>query len=167
MGQRGKKVRTSKALILANRRAQELCDLRVAGKSLEEAAEIVGYPSASGAQVAITAYLKNVKNQCAKGVREIYYLRLEKLHEAYYEKAMDGDIESAKLVAKTMEQGAKLLGLNAPTQQTTVNIVDSAFIGMGDKELNQVLKNLSLEDLTDLGTQSKDLDAIDVDFEES
>lgn len=106
-----------------DRKANAALDLRLAGYSWEEVAEIVGYPDARAAQVnierALEAHLKEDERSQGR-MRDMAGRRLERLLRAVWHKAIDPEspeqMAAQDRARQVISQYSKLYGLDAPTE---------------------------------------------------
>lgn len=107
---------TSGKMIEAKRKQREAVQLRVAGASLAQIAERVGYSHASGAHQAITAALREMlPDQERADARRLELAKLDRLEMAAWPNALSGDDRAATTILRCVGMRAKLLGLEAPT----------------------------------------------------
>lgn len=107
------------------RKANAAIELKLAGYSWEDIAEIMGYPDAQRAQVALeTALEKQLATdpQMRAKLREYTGRRLERLLRAVWAKAIDPS-HAEQMVAHqralaVIDRHSKLYGLDAPTEVT-------------------------------------------------
>jgi len=111
--------RTSAVAIKRARLKQRLLDHRLAGLSVRQAAEKVGV-SKSEAQRLLDAALADVQpeQRAVKKIRATSLLRLDQMLLGLWMRARKGDEKAVAQVLRIEERRAKLVGSDAPTQQT-------------------------------------------------
>jgi hypothetical protein len=125
---------------LVESRAEAAYQLKIAGRSLSEIADELGYRSDVEVAHALKqrfAYEAQFLSEAGRtSLIQLEYARLEALHTAYYQGAIAGDREDAKLVLATHDRRVKLLQLDAvdtATQGHTVLVVSGAEQSYVDK----------------------------------
>ena len=115
-----RKTRASKRQTLAVRqRQQQAIGLRMAGATIKQIAEQLGYASESGAYKAIMRELEATTQQMSgstEAVRQIELKRLDSMQFPQWQGVMAGDQQAVTTVLKIQERRASLLGLDAPNQ---------------------------------------------------
>jgi len=115
-----RKTRASKRQTLAVRqRQQQAIGLRMAGATIKQIAEQLGYASESGAYKAIMRELEATTQQMSgstEAVRQIELKRLDSMQFPQWQGVMAGDQQAVTTVLKIQERRASLLGLDAPKQ---------------------------------------------------
>jgi hypothetical protein len=71
--------------------------------------------SPTTARKLILGALEDVKHEAADIMRTLEGERLNELQSAYWDSAVGGDVNAARVILRIMETRAKLFGLNAPT----------------------------------------------------
>lgn len=109
-----------------DRKANAAIQLRIAGASWDEVAQVIGYPTARAALVATERALeKELRDESKDAVRQLTAKRLDRLLRAVWPKAIDGENpEQLPAVGKAREIIAdfrKLHGLDAPTEISVHN----------------------------------------------
>lgn len=104
-----------------DRKANAAVQMRIAGASWDEIAEVIGYPSGRDALVATERALeKELRDLSKDSMRQMAGRRLERLLRGVWPKAIDPDNpEQLPAVGKAREIIAdhrKLFGLDAPTE---------------------------------------------------
>lgn len=96
-------------------RRERAFSMRIAGKTYAEIAEALDYVDRGSAFRAVDAALsaRMVPDDVAEHYRILQLERLERLIEAHYPAAMDGDVKRSELMLKIMERQSRLLGLDA------------------------------------------------------
>lgn len=110
---------TSDKAIEAARKQGQAVQLRIAGASLAQIAERVGYADPSGAHRAITAALREMlPEQDRAEARRLEIAKLDRLEMAAWNRALGGDEpdKAAATILRCIGMRAKLLGLEAPAQ---------------------------------------------------
>lgn len=108
---------TSGKAVVAAQRQRDAVQLRIAGASLQQIAERVGYAHASGAHQAITAALRQMlPEQERADARRLELAKLDRLEMAAWPQALAGDDRAAGTILRCIDRRAKLLGLDAPAQ---------------------------------------------------
>lgn len=95
---------------------RQALELRKAGASFDAIARQLGYADKSGAYRAVTRALDGVLNEAAEELRALDAERLDRLLLAVWQPALGGDHKAMDRALRILEQRARLLGLNAPTQ---------------------------------------------------
>lgn len=95
-------------------RAQESLELRRQGKTWQEIADDLGYADRSGARKAVERLLDRTEFESVDEFRVLESDRLDALHQAHWDKAINGDVKATELVLKISAQRCRLLGLNRP-----------------------------------------------------
>jgi hypothetical protein len=95
-------------------------ELRRAGVAYDVIAQNLGYTGASGAWTAVQRALKRTLREAgAEQVRDQELDRLDRMQQAVWGRALQGDLPAVGTVLRIMERRAKMLGLDAPV---TANI---------------------------------------------
>ena len=95
---------------------RQALELRKAGASFDAIARQLGWADKSGAYRAVTRALAAVLNEDAEDLRALDAERLDRLLLAVWKPALDGDGKAWDRALRLLDQRARLLGLNAPTQ---------------------------------------------------
>lgn len=106
--------KTSPETAAAKVRAAQAMELRLAGKTFDEIAQIVGYAGKQGAYDAVKRSLDAIIREPAEELRKADLERLDRLWTTPYQQAQTGDMHAVATCLKLMERRAKLLGLDAP-----------------------------------------------------
>lgn len=95
-------------------REAKVLELRQDGLSFAAIAEHpeVKLHDKSGAYVTYKRALARVHQPAATEIRELQNQRLERLHAAWWPKAIDGDFQAFTAIVRTMERSARLNGLD-------------------------------------------------------
>jgi transcriptional regulator len=94
-------------------------ELRLAGGTLKQIADALGYASPSGAAQAIVSALRKRVAEVVDDHRQVEYLRLEAMWMAIYPAAKRGDLAAIDRAVKIMTRRAKLLGLDVDRSNAT------------------------------------------------
>lgn len=97
-------------------RDRRAVDLAVAGMSLVQIAETLGYADKSGPSRAIHRALNRQEAAAVGEFRDLENARLDRLQAAWWTKAIGGDRHAALIVLRVFERRAKLNGLDQPQQ---------------------------------------------------
>lgn len=106
---------TGKQRVQQNMRVTKAMDLRAKGHTWAEIAKLAGYNRMQSAQAAVKLAMDRQEHESADNLRAVELARLERLHRAWYSKALDGDKDAAGVILRTSERRCKLMGLDAPT----------------------------------------------------
>jgi hypothetical protein len=96
---------------------RQVLELRIANARWEDIATIVGYASAGAAYNAYARALKRTLQEPSDEIRQQERERLDRLGNAVYRQAIQGDVRAIQTMLKIMERRAKLLGLDSPIKQ--------------------------------------------------
>jgi hypothetical protein len=114
--------------------------LRREGRTWQDIAQVVGYASASGAS---DAYARASNRVVAEGIDELRALesdRLDALHRAVWDKALEGDYKALEIVLKVMERRSRLLGLDLPARKQ-LEVTSPGYTPEGiDAELQRLIR---------------------------
>ena len=91
-------------------------ELRKAGASYEQIAEMLGYRSKSGAYKAVSLALRDLLREPADSVRKLELSRLDDMLMGIWPRVRSGDVLAIDRALKLAERRAKLLGLDAPVK---------------------------------------------------
>jgi hypothetical protein len=115
---------------LVQSRAAAAYQLKMAGRSLREIADDLGYASDVEVAHAITVRMKYEAKFLSEagrtGLIQLVMDRLEALHQAYWQGALAGDREDAKFVLSVIDRLVRLGQLDSidtQTQQTQVLVI--------------------------------------------
>lgn len=97
-------------------RQRKAMDLRIAGATLEQIAQQLGYADASGAYRAICRGLVETQRPAADELRELESRRLDRLLLAVWQQALAGDLKAVETARRLLDQRARLWGLNMPVK---------------------------------------------------
>lgn len=100
-------------VIAARERANKAVQLRLAGMTLSQIAETLGYAGPSGAHHAIRATLERNEAESVDDLRRVHRARLNRLLAGVWPRASQGDKDAMQSAARVMDQIAKLDGLYA------------------------------------------------------
>jgi len=106
---------------------RRVLELRRAGVTYEEIANLTGYATAQGAYLAYNRALKRtLVDAGAQEAREMELDRLDKLQRSCWARALNGDDKAVDRVLRIMEHRARYLGLYAPTKVQMETVVYDA-----------------------------------------
>ena len=102
---------------------KRVLELRRAGATYDQIAQAVGYATPQGALLAYKRALARTLNEAgAAELREMELDRLDRLQQAVWPTAVQGDLPSLDRVLKIMHQRALYLGLYAPVKAQVESI---------------------------------------------
>jgi hypothetical protein len=107
------KRRATKQALAALDREVAALELRRAGWTYDVIARRLGYSNRSGAWHAVRAGLTATLVEPADALRTLELERLDALHAAIWDKAIQGDLASTDRVLNIMKRRSALLGLDA------------------------------------------------------
>lgn len=120
--------------------AQKALDLRISGNSWATVANQLGYKDESGARHAATRLLDRTDHELADEFRSIEGARLQKLLSAYWQKALDGDLDSAVYCLRVIDRRAKLFGLDMPVRVAVQGVVsDEEYVRQARGLMEQIM----------------------------
>jgi len=99
----------------AHERQLKALNLRKSGLGYEKIAQQLGYADHSGAYRAVMAVLERREREPAERVRDLELERLDRMIEALWPRAEQGELAVMDRVLKIMERRAKYAGLDRPT----------------------------------------------------
>ncbi len=105
----------SKTSVKTIRQVERQCravELRVAGRTLKQIADVLGYASPSGAAQAIEAALRKRVAEPVDHLRDVENARLDAMWTGIYPAAKRGNLAAIDRAIKIMTRRAKLLGLD-------------------------------------------------------
>src|SRR4051812_10703001 len=118
---------------LVKTRAEQAYEMKLAGKTLSQIADGLGYRSTTEVAHAIKERFQVeaqfITEDTRSGMIQIEMDRLERLHAAYWESAMAGDREDAKFILAVHDKRVKigqLDSMNTATQGATVLVISGA-----------------------------------------
>ncbi len=150
-------------LAAADKRRRAL-ELRLAGATLEQIAQQVGYKTRSGVSDAIKTALRLSLQEPAEELRAVESARYEQMLKVLWPRILRGELDAFPHVLRVMKQRAELLGLNEPVrvniQALVMEIGRDA--GMSSAEIRALADNVrgTLDD----ARASTASDVIDADF---
>lgn len=108
-------IANAKAVARAERDAKAL-ELRKAGSTFQQIADVCGYANAPRAHEAVTKAIRAIPREAAVEVRALELERLDRLTLAVWDAARNGDRGAIDTVLRLMQRRSRLLGLdlNAP-----------------------------------------------------
>lgn len=120
----------------AERRLEAL-QMRRAGHTYAEIGEALGV-NPSRAHAIVQTTLRNMLREPADDVRQMEDTRLDSMLRALWGRIEHGDVAAISAALRIMERRARLLGLDAPTQQQVVTEVQVVFTDDPVAESNAV-----------------------------
>lgn len=93
-------------------REQQVLQLRRQGYTWNQISHQVGYRSPSGSRDAYMRAMQRILVEDVESLRALEYDRLEHLHQAHWENAIQGDIRATEIILKISERRCKLLALD-------------------------------------------------------
>lgn len=122
----------------------KVLELRRAGGTWDEIAQLVGYTDASAARKAYLRVTDRNLRETAEDVRDLELSRLDRLMAPYWGPATrEGDKKAAELILKIMDRRARLMGLDAP-QKSQVEVVTYDGNIDFDAEIDRLKQQLSI-----------------------
>ena len=116
----GRKTRASKRQSIAVRqRGQQAISLRMAGATVKQIADQLGYASEAGAYKAIMRELEQTAqdmSESTEAVRQLELKRLDQMQFPIWPSVIAGDQGAIGTALRIQERRASLLGLDAPKQ---------------------------------------------------
>lgn len=113
---------SSPRMIKARKRAQAALETRLEGKSWREVAREHKYASVSSAYDAVMQEVRDAPAEAREELRSIMDMQLDAVIEELWPRFKAGDHEAGRLLVRTLERRAKLLGLDAITDADYVAI---------------------------------------------
>lgn len=110
-----KPVSRKREIDVQQRRVQAI-RLRACGRTYEEIARELGYSDRSSARRCVVAALKSDLHEAVEEMRALQGVRLDLVLNAFWDKAMAGDMGAARIVLRVIEQQCNLFGLFAATK---------------------------------------------------
>jgi hypothetical protein len=126
-GSRQAQSRTSSGMIAAVELNRRIFALRRAGKTLREIGEEVGMKFQTVSRI-ITDYILETARltaEDAETLRQIELDRLDQLHQAHWDKAIDGGKSATELILRIMDQRDKYKGLDVHKQSSVQSSGDA------------------------------------------
>ncbi|WP_432559264.1 hypothetical protein [Granulicoccus sp. GXG6511] len=96
---------------LAQARRAKAVELRMAGKTYQQIADLLGYANKGTVHRILTNALTEHEVDSIDELRFLEAQRLDAVQAAYWDQAMKGDYKAARIVLRIMDQRARLLGL--------------------------------------------------------
>ena len=116
----GRKTRASRRTsIAARQRGQEAIKLRMAGATIADIANQLGFSNESGAYKAIIRELERTAKdmgESTEAVRQVVLKRLDQMLLTVWSDVLNGDNAAVQTALRIEERRASLLGLDAPKQ---------------------------------------------------
>lgn len=106
----------------ASARAAEALELRLSGLGYAEIAERLGYSDKSGAWRAVEGELREIRREKATEAVDIDITRLDKVLNAVWQKALDGDPVAIDRVLKVLDRRAKYFDLDGRADSTSAEL---------------------------------------------
>lgn len=133
----------SSAMLAKIQLTREAIELRKKGDDLPAIAEKLGVSVAEVRRSIETAVagLESAQAEEAATLREIELMRLDALHKVYFEKALRGDVRSARMCLDLMASRARLAGLNKPIQVEQRHIIEEQ---VSDDQLRKLMEEAYL-----------------------
>ena len=110
--------------VRAHDRHLQALELRKAGCTYQQIAEQLGYANAKGAHKAVASALKATLREPADALRELELARLDTMLLALWRKVQAGDEHAIDRALKISERRARLLGLDAPAEPLTLELIE-------------------------------------------
>ena len=129
-GQSTSVARTRRTVALA--RGAEALELRLAGNSFEQIASRLDYSDKSGAWRAVEGELRKVRHEHAAEAVALDLARLDKVLNAVWSKAMDGDPVAIDRVLKVIERRAKYFDLDGRASSTSDQLLAAQELAHAD-----------------------------------
>ena len=127
-------------------KAEEAVKLRVAGMQYGAIAERLGYRDESGPRKAVDKLLTRVDYEQVAELRQIEGRRLDQLQQAHWVAALQGNINSARIVLGVIDRRMKLFGLVAPVRvQVGPEMTDVEFANT----LSELIDSLGIDGLAE------------------
>lgn len=113
--------------LLDEQRRLQILNMRVAGFSHSQIAQAVHLSPNNISQIIAKELAKTraLADQALEDLRSLEVARLDEAVRALWPKAMTGHPRSIEIILKVMERRAKLLGLDAPERQVTLDLTES------------------------------------------
>lgn len=106
--------KTGSKAIQALERSMKALELRKAGATYENIAQMLGYSSKSTAFSAVNRLMQTAKREGSKEAFEIELRRLDDLFMTLWPLARQGEMPAIDRCLRIMERRAKMLGIDAP-----------------------------------------------------
>lgn len=111
-------------------------ELRKAGLPYAQIADALGFASASSAYRTVMRALARNQSEQVEELRMIEGARLDRMQQAVWQRAVQGDLHTIDRVLRIMDRRARLFGLDAP-QKVSVNTDEV------DAQIEQLLAELA------------------------
>ena len=102
--------------IEAIEKQKQALELRMAGRTWQEIANVLGYKDHSGAVRAVEAALSHTLEAPSAHYRALTLERLTKVLQVFWPTMLQGSPDAARTVLHTIADNRKLMGLDAPVQ---------------------------------------------------
>ena len=135
--------KTSRRNLTRAERRRQAVELRIEGHTFEVIGRIMGI-NRSNAYRLVKSELDQINKETresAEGLRALEAMRLDSLHRAMWDKAIDGNFQAVDRVLKIMSRRAKLLGLDKPAQERVVAAIKPDD-GILDDEMSEKLMEI-------------------------
>lgn len=106
--------KTGSKAIIAQERSLKALELRKAGATYENIAQMLGYSSKSTAFTAVNRLMQGTKREASKEAFEIEMRRLDDLFMTLWPLARQGELGAIDRCLRIMESRRKMMGLDAP-----------------------------------------------------
>jgi hypothetical protein len=106
--------KTSPRRLEAHGKHARAIQLRIAGATLQQIADELGYAGPSGAHEAIQRGLDKTMRPGADELRDLYSSRLDRLLLGIWDKASKGNLLAVDRAVRVIDRMAKLHGVDAP-----------------------------------------------------
>jgi pyridoxal/pyridoxine/pyridoxamine kinase len=103
----------------------DIIQQRISGRSVRAIAKAAGIAVAEVNRVLDRFTVDTVSDQARRHTLALELARMDLMEQVYFSRAMNGDVQSAQLVAKLTERRCVMLGLHAP-QTAVLQIVQEA-----------------------------------------
>jgi len=127
------------------KRRQQATEMRLEGYTYEEIGDALGIGRSAACRM-VNRVLDNVIKNSLENVellRELELMRCDKLQMAYWDQAMNGDLEAAKFIIKAMERRAKLSGLDKQMpKEVPANDEINPYDGLTEEAAQDVWKDI-------------------------
>lgn len=130
-------------------------ELRKAGATYSQIAQVLGYTERGGAYKAVMQALRDTVQEPADEVRHLETERLDALLRAMWPQAMEGKGWAVDRCLAVMDRRARLLGLDAPTR-TAITVVTEDVI---EAEIRRLEAELGIKNAREGGDHRPVIDA--------
>ncbi|MDH3729562.1 MAG: hypothetical protein OES13_00350 [Acidimicrobiia bacterium] len=112
----------SKQNVNAAKRQAQAIELRLAGLTLQQISDELGYAHRRGASQAIEVGLKKMLSVPAEQMRSLENHRIDALQASIWPKCLNGDLDAIRVCLQIMQRRARLNGLDLQLPDTQVNV---------------------------------------------